>query len=109
MGTTNNPTQFALLSRILHWLMAAMLLAMLFIGVSMVTSLGNYHRLVAIHRPLGIMILILAAIRLINRRFTKLPPFPPTMSAQERFAATASERLLYALMFVLPIVGWGML
>ena len=109
MPTTNNPTQFALLSRILHWLMAAMLLAMLFIGVSMVASLGNYHRLVAIHRPLGIAILILAAIRLINRRCTKLPPFPPTMSRQERFLASSSERLLYALMFALPLVGWGML
>ena len=76
MPTKNAPTQFALLSRILHWLMAAMLLAMLFIGVSMVTSLVDYHRLVAIHRPLGIMILILAAIRLINRKLTKLPPFP---------------------------------
>ena len=70
MAMTNNPTQFALLSRILHWLMAAMLLAMLFIGVSMVTSLGNYHRLVAIHRPVVILILIMAAVRLINRRFT---------------------------------------
>ncbi|HZC59089.1 MAG TPA: cytochrome b, partial [Chthoniobacterales bacterium] len=109
MATTNNPTQFALLSRILHWLMAAMLLAMLFIGVSMVASLGNYHRLVSIHRPLGIMILILAAIRLINRKLTKLPPFPPTMSSQERFAATTSEKLLYFLMFALPLVGWGML
>jgi len=109
MSTPKPRTQFALQSRILHWLMAAMLIAMLFIGVSMVTSLGNYHRLVAIHRPLGIMILILAAIRLINRRFTKLPPFPPTMSAQEQFAATVSERLLYALMFLLPMVGWSML
>jgi cytochrome b561 len=109
MAPTKNPTQFALLSRILHWLMAAMLLAMLFIGVSMVTSLGNYHRLVTIHRPLGIMILILAAIRLVNRIFTKLPPFPATMSPQERFAAGASEKLLYALMFALPLVGWGML
>src|SRR6202011_3993771 len=109
MATTNNPTQFALLSRILHWLMAAMLLAMLFIGASMVTSLGNYHTLVAIHRPLGIMILILAAIRVVNRKFTKLPPFPPTMPRQERFAASASEMLLYALMFALPLVGWGML
>jgi cytochrome b561 len=35
MATTNQPVQFALLSRILHWLMAAMLLTMLFIGVSM--------------------------------------------------------------------------
>jgi cytochrome b561 len=105
----NNPTQFTLLSRILHWLMAAMLLAVLFIGVSMVASLGNYHRLVAIHRPLGIMILILAAIRLVNRMVTTLPPFPPTMSRRERFLASASERLLYTLMFALPLVGWGML
>src|SRR5258708_8404198 len=27
----------------------------------------------------------------------------------ERFVATASERLLYTLMFALPLVGWGML
>ena len=33
-------TQFALQSRVLHWLMAAMLLAMLFIGVGMVASLA---------------------------------------------------------------------
>jgi len=85
--------------------MAAMLLAMLFIGVSMVASLGNYHRLVAIHRPLGIMILVLAAVRLTNRMLTKLPPFPATMSRHERFAASASERLLYALMLALPLVG----
>jgi cytochrome b561 len=105
----NSSTQFSLLSRILHWLMAAMLLAMLFIGVSMVASLGNYYRLVAIHRPLGIMILVLAAVRLTNRMLTKLPPFPATMSRHERFAASASERLLYALMLALPLVGWGML
>lgn len=107
--TTNPPAKFPVLSRILHWLMAALLLTMLFIGVSMVASLGNYHRLVAIHRPLGILILLLAIIRLINRLLTTLPPFPPTMSPQERWIATASERLLYALMLALPLVGWGML
>jgi cytochrome b561 len=106
---TNPPTQFALRSRILHWLMAALLLTMLFIGVSMVASLGDYHALVAIHRPLGIAIFILAIVRLVNRMFSTLPPFPPTMSRQERWLATASERLLYALMIVLPLVGWGML
>ena len=109
--TMDKPTahQFALQSRILHWLMAAMLLTMLFIGVAMVSSLGNYHKLVALHRPLGITIFMLAIIRIINRKFSTLPPFPPTMSRLERTAATASERMLYALMFVLPIVGWGML
>ncbi|HEX3628122.1 MAG TPA: cytochrome b/b6 domain-containing protein [Verrucomicrobiae bacterium] len=106
---SNNPTQFAWLSRILHWLMAAMLLTMLFIGVAMVASIGDYHKLVALHRPLGIAILILAIIRVVNRMFTTLPPFPPTMSPLERRIASASERLLYALMFALPLVGWGML
>ena len=101
--------QFALQSRILHWLMAVMLLTMLAIGVSMVASLGNYHALVAIHRPLGIAILILAIIRLVNRFSTTLPPFPPTMSSRERWIASNSERLFYALMITLPLIGWGML
>ena len=38
-----------------------------------------------------------------------LPPFPPTMSQQERRIAHASEILLYTLMFVQPLIGWGML
>lgn len=105
----NPPTQFAILSRILHWLMAALLLTMLFIGVAMVASLGDYHKLVALHRPLGILILILAIIRLINRKLTTLPPFPPTMSQFERWVATKSEQSFYFLMIALPLVGWGML
>lgn len=109
MSTTKNPTQFASLSRILHWLMAALLLAMLFIGVSMVTSLGDYHTLLTIHRPLGILILVLAAIRLVTRLLTRLPEFPPAMPQAERFVAKASERLLYALFIALPVVGWAML
>jgi len=89
--------------------MAVMLLTMLAIGVSMVASLGNYHALVAIHRPLGIAILILAIVRLVNRFSTTLPPFPPTMSSRERWIASNSERLFYALMITLPLIGWGML
>jgi cytochrome b561 len=104
-----NRTQFAWLSRILHWLMAAMVLTMLFIGIAMVASLGYYHALVSVHRPLGIAILILAVVRLINRLCTTLPPFPPMMSQWERRVATGSEWWLYTLMLAQPLVGWGML
>jgi len=55
------------------------------------------------------LILILAAVRLINRIFTTLPPFPRTMSLREQRITSASERLLYTLMFALPLIGWGML
>jgi cytochrome b561 len=109
MSTTKSPTQFFLLARILHWLMAALLVAMLFIGVSMVSSLGDYHMLLAIHRPLGILILILAAIRLVTRWSTRLPEFPSTMPRSERVVAKISERLLYILFIALPLVGWAML
>jgi cytochrome b561 len=102
-------TQFTLLTRILHWLMAALLLAMLFIGAAMVTSLADYHLLVSIHRPLGIAIFLLVIVRFINRLLTTLPPFPSTMSAQERRIAHYSELLMYSLMFILPLVGWAML
>jgi len=101
--------QFTALMRLLHWTMAAMILAMLFIGVAMVTSLADYHVLVSIHRPLGIAILCLAIIRFVNRQRSTLPPFPPTMSAFERKVASASELVLYSLMVILPLLGWGML
>src|ERR1700733_1022630 len=107
--STKSPTQFALPSRILHWLMAACLIAMLFIGVSMIVSLGDYHKLLAIHRPLGILILLLAVLRLVTRLSTRIPDFPPAMPKQERFVAKTSERLLYTLFFALPLVGWAML
>ena len=101
--------QFNASMRFLHWLMAAIVLTMLGIGVAMVASIAGYHRLVSIHRPLGILILILVVIRFVNRRFSTLPPFPASMSSQERFVASASEILLYTLLFVQPLVGWGML
>ena len=101
--------QFALFSRILHWTMAAMILAMLFIGVAMVASLADYHLLISIHRPLGITILILVIIRYVNRRLNPPPPFHADMSSEERFVAHASEMMMYAMMVVLPLIGWGML
>jgi cytochrome b561 len=101
--------QFTVFSRLLHWTMAAMVLTMLCIGVTMVASLANYHVLVSIHRPLGIAILILVVVRFVNRQLSPLPPFPTTMSRVERLAATASELTMYTLMFILPLVGWGML
>ena len=57
--------------RILHWFMAAAIVAMLFIGIAMVSTISSKHALlVAIHKPLGLMILALAPVNflLLNRR-----------------------------------------
>ncbi len=100
---------FPLLSRLLHWTMALLILAMLFIGAAMVSSLADYHRLVALHRPIGILLLVLVAVRLINRLLSPPPPLPAAMPPLLKVVAHASHWLLYGLMFALPLVGWGML
>jgi cytochrome b561 len=106
---SNQRTQFTALMRVLHWAMAAMVLTQLGIGVTMVASLADYRTLVSIHRPFGAAILVLVVVRFVVRRLSPLPPFPPTMSRLERVAASVSEYTMYGLMFVLPLVGWGML
>ena len=63
---------------------------MLGIGVAMVASFADYHRLVSIHRPLGILILILVVIRFVNRRFSRLPPSCHDV-ASGAFIASVSE------------------
>jgi cytochrome b561 len=109
MSPATEQRQFTVRMRFFHWLTAAMVLTMLGIGLSMVASLAYYHRLISIHRPLGILILIVVVIRFIDRHYSNLPPFLATMSQRERKVASASELFLYALLFVQPLVGWGML
>lgn len=102
------PQHFNPLARYLHWLMAIMILTMLFIGAAMMTSLHHRIWLVDVHRPLGIAILLLALIR------------PPTgfiagshlflrSSRLQVLAAKASHWALYALMLAMPLLGWAQL
>jgi cytochrome b561 len=101
---------FTLLQRVLHWLMAAAILTMLFIGVGMESTVKPLHlTLVEIHEPLGITILVLAAIRLIVRLLSGTPPLPADMPGLMKLAAVLSHYVLYLLMFAMPLIGWGML
>ena len=106
---SSNP-RFAGSSRVLHWLMAVMIIAMLFIGVAMVSTVSHwYSTLVSIHKPLGIAILILVIGRFVNRLVNPAPPLPADLPWIQKIAAKASHIVLYLLMFALPIVGWSML
>jgi cytochrome b561 len=101
---------FSGMQRVLHWLMAIMVLAMLFIGVSMLSTLEpRFLTLIAIHRPLGIAILVLAVIRLGVRLRRGGPPLPADLPRAQALAAKFSHFVLYALLIAMPLVGWGML
>ena len=103
-------THFAPLARLLHWLMAMMIIAMLFIGAGMAASVSERHEwLLNLHKPLGIAILLLVVVRLIVRFSTRQPPLPADLAPVQVLAAKLSHVLLYALMFILPVVGWAMI
>jgi cytochrome b561 len=102
--------RFTVPQRILHWLMAVCILAMLFIGVGMVsTVMPKYLTLVSIHKPLGIAILVLALIRLAVRLIYGAPALPNDLPAPMRLAAYLSHYAFYVLMIGMPLIGWGML
>jgi cytochrome b561 len=102
--------RFTPLQRTLHWLMAVCILAMLFIGVGMVSTIApSYLTLVDIHKPLGIAILILALIRLVVRLRNGAPPLPVDLPEPMKLAAYLSHYALYALMIAMPLIGWAML
>jgi cytochrome b561 len=102
--------RFNPLARLLHWTMAVLILAMLLIGIGMVSTVSpRYHELLSIHRSMGVVILVLAAVRLLNRLLGPQPPLPPDLPPWQQIVAKLSHLLLYALMFSLPLVGWAML
>jgi cytochrome b561 len=107
---SNQTGLFSPAARLLHWLMALMILTMLFIGIGMVSTVSGWHNwLLGIHRPLGISILILALVRLGVRLRRSPPPLPADMPGLQKLAADASHWLLYALMIAMPLIGWAML
>jgi cytochrome b561 len=102
--------RFTALQRLLHWLMAVCIVAMLFIGVGMVsTVMPKYLTLVSIHKPLGIAILVLALIRLAVRLRSGAPPLPADLPAPMKLGAQLSHYALYLLMIGMPLIGWAML
>ncbi|MDB5988558.1 MAG: prokaryotic cytochrome b561 family protein [Nevskia sp.] len=101
---------FVLPARLLHWTMALMIIAMLFIGAAMVSTVSTAHStLVAWHRPIGSAILLLVLLRIVVRLRHPPPALPSDIPAWQRHAARLSHWLLYALMIAMPLIGWAML
>ncbi|GAC1672957.1 MAG: cytochrome b [Steroidobacteraceae bacterium] len=102
--------QFTPLQRALHWVMAICILTMLFVGVGMVSTIEpKYLTLVSLHKPLGIVILALAVLRLMVRWRYGAPPLPSDMPEPMKLAARLSHVLFYLLMIAMPLIGWAML
>ncbi len=104
----NGQPTYDLLAQFLHWLMAVLIVAMLFLGAAMIGTIGNYGVLLSIHRTVGLAILALAVIRVANRLLRHAPAPAAALPRAERLAAAASELTLYLLFLIQPLIGWAL-
>jgi len=105
---TGVPGRYTRLTRVLHWLTAALVFSALFIGFVMVNSVSRYAGLVMLHKTLGVTILLVVLVRVVNRLTHRAPPLPSTVGALERKVVILSEVSLYALLLIQPLLGWAM-
>lgn len=106
---TTETLGWPLLTRLLHWIMAVMILMMLVFG----TMMANNEDIVAkftqvqTHKSMGFTVFCLALLRVLWRFVSPAPP-PAPMPRWQAIAATSGHHLLYLLMFAVPLSGWLM-
>jgi cytochrome b561 len=95
---------------ILHWTMALGIVALLAIGLVMKhADISRLHmfQLYQLHKSIGVVILWLIVLRIVWRLTHRAPLLPDSMPPLEREAAHLGHRALYALMLVIPLLGWA--
>lgn len=97
----------------LHWVLALGLVGMFSMGLYMTDLPFSPWRLKLYnwHKWAGVTILALSAFRLLWRLTHRPPALPAAtqaaMPAWQRVAHHATHHALYALFFVVPLVGWA--
>jgi len=103
---------------ILHWLIAVMLVSMVFYGWYMEdlrhalfdgtqgVSIEAVREAYNLHKTFGLLVLGLSVARLAWRLTHPQPPLPEGMKPWEKTVAVSVHWAFYAIMIGMPILGW---
>lgn len=109
LGHFMQDTNYSAFSRLLHWVMALLILSMLPVGFLMVQpgwERSVQNALFIYHKNLGVLLLLLITLRLVWRLRHPAPPLPSTVPPVQVRAAHFSHLGLYVLMIVVPLAGY---
>lgn len=96
-------------ARLLHWVLAILVLAMLPAGGIMVQEgldRALQNQLFIFHKNMGVVILVLMLVRLAWRFLNPPPPLPATISPVSARLAGAAHVALYALVIFMAVTGY---
>ena len=97
-------------AKILHWLMAVLLIGLLALGLYMheLPLSPEKLKLYSWHKWAGVTAFLLVFVRLAWRATHRPPALPDSMPKMMQWAAHAGHALLYVLMIAIPLSGWLM-
>jgi cytochrome b561 len=102
------PPAYSVTARVLHWLTAALVLAMIPLGIVIAQEWGGplQERLYNLHRSVGALLILIILARLAYRLTHPPLPLTPDVSVIQQRAAHMVHWTLYVLLVVQPFVGW---
>jgi cytochrome b561 len=113
MTSTTNPRglpqRYSASAKWMHWAVAAVVILMIPEGSTMKRLIEEgplRERLYNLHEAVGALILIVMVARLARRLIFRAPAPDETLSPFERRASLAAQYALYALLFIVPVLGW---
>ncbi|HEY4274916.1 MAG TPA: cytochrome b/b6 domain-containing protein, partial [Rhizomicrobium sp.] len=112
MSARNTSHRYGTVAMSFHWTIAALIILNVVLGVWFVNFLerGDPTRgtVVNLHETLGILVLLLSLLRLGWRLMNPIPALPADFSPGKRIFARGTHYTLYALMILVPFIGWAL-
>ena len=107
MHVKNTLTEYGIISKVLHWLSAILLLIQIPLGFYLVDLDFGEERLGIenIHIIIGLSIFYLVIIRLLNKIFNPTPKLDPSIFKGQKFIAKLNHILLYVAILSITISG----
>lgn len=110
---TAAPRRYAGVSMALHWIIAALVALQLGLGWYMNEVVPDHSaqqdQIQDIHVEFGILLLMLVVLRIISRWIWRAPRMDAGIAPWERTLAQVVHYLLYGLIVIIPLLGWGLL
>ena len=100
--------RYSTVSLVLHWGIAALVVAqVLLIATADAAPEGQGGQWVALHKSIGLSILLLTLARIGWRIANPAIPLPDAMPTWQRRLARANHVLFYVVLIALPLGGWA--
>lgn len=113
MTLLNSSRGYGALTKLFHWLIVLLFALQYFTATIMLNTPAGQSTLSLTsdtyynwHKSLGLVALLIAVARLINRRVGELPPWAASLTALEKMIIHKAEQLLYSAMLAMPLSGY---